>query len=563
MKRLATLLVVVAVSASFLAGCARPTPEVVEKEVVVEKPVVQTVVVEKEKVVEKPVIETVIVEKQIVVEKEVVVTPTPQPFKPKGEMVIALTTEINSLEQPYAQERNSINASWTLYDSLLTAPWYGPVEPGLAESWEISEDGTEYILHLRKDVVFHNGDPFTAEDVVFSWETYSQEGCPKRYHWTLAETVEAIDEYTLRITTSAPNALLLTTMGSEWLIVPKKYYQEVGQEGFTEHPIGTGPFMFQEWVRGDHVTVVANPNYWRENSPKLEKITFKPIPDSSTRVAALQTGQIDLATRLTAEEAQRLMGDPNIRIIRYVKDRPCYISFNNLSTGLGTPIIDPKVRLAMNYAVDVQAIVDAIFNGFAQPSTGFVTPANVGFDNADPFPYDPEKARQLLAEAGYPDGFKIDMACPDQAYVHINEVCEAVVGYLADVGIEADLEIMESNHFWDLQKEKTAPPIFIDCWGGASNEAYARLKAALTKEEIWSMWYDETLANMVAEIPSIIDFDERMERYAEIQQYMREDPPFAYLHLDEAFEAVNSRIVGYEPFPNEKYLLWNVSIREE
>jgi len=168
MKRLATLLVVVAVLASFLAGCAAPTPEVVEKEIVVEKPVVETVVVEKEKIVEKPVVETVVVEKEVVVEREVLVTPTPEPFKPKGEMVIALTTEIDTVERSNSSERNAINASLQMYDTLLTAPWYGPVEPGLAESWEISEDGTEYIFHLRKDVTFHNGDPFTAEDVVFS-----------------------------------------------------------------------------------------------------------------------------------------------------------------------------------------------------------------------------------------------------------------------------------------------------------------------------------------------------------------------------------------------------------
>ena len=486
--------------------------------------------------------------------------PTAEAWKPEGEIVIAISTEIDSLEPARASEAQAKTVGWQMYDALVFSPWYGEPEPALAESWEISEDGTEYTLHLRRDVVFHNGEPFTADAVIFTWETYREGDVAESHQYAEAISVEKTDDYTVVMKTAEPNALFLITLGTSWSILPPEYYQEVGAEGFAEHPVGTGPFMFEEQVRGDHVTMVANPNYWRENVPSLAKVTFKPIPDSATRVAALQTGQIDLAQRLTSEEAERLKENPEIEIVTYISDRPCYVSFNNKSTGIGTPIADPRVRLAFNHAIDVQSIIDVVFQGFAERSAGFVTPANAGFDNGAPFPYDPEKAKQLLAEAGYPDGFEIDFSCPDQAYVHINEVCEAVVGYLAEVGITANLEMMESTRFWDMQLELTAAPTFIDCWGGFDNEAYQRLKPALGKDEAWSMWYDETLAAMIDEIPTIIDYDTRMQQYSEIQKYMRENPPFAYLHLPKAFDAVNSRIAGFEPSPNEHYFVWKMSL---
>src|SRR5690606_32493182 len=190
-------------------------------------------------------------------------------------------------------------------------------------------------------------------------------------------------------------------------------------EGFLQHPIGTGPFVFKGWVEEDRIVLEANPNYWQEGLPRVKNLIFRPIPESSTRVAAIQTGEVDVVTRLSAEEAQTLLGLPNVQVSRYPVDRVYYIAFNNLTTGVGQPTEDARVRQAMNYAVDRQAIIDSLFDGYGELIHGFVVSSNLGYDDTlEPYPYDPDKARELLAEAGYPDGFSMGFACPSGAYTN-------------------------------------------------------------------------------------------------------------------------------------------------
>jgi len=510
------------------------------------------------------VVKTVEVEKTVEVVKEVEVTAVPAPAGPKGTLVRALTTFPNSLDLPQCAERNASTTAWMMYDTLVWVDDDGNVVPALAESWEISPDGSEYTFHLRNDVSFHNGEPFNADAVVFSWERAKDGGFEYSNLWQLATSVEKIDDFTVKITTDGPDALFLSTVADNWAIIPPQYFQEVGQDGFNEHPIGTGPFVFEEWVKGDHITMKANPDYWREGVPKIETLIFRPIPESATRVAAIQTGEVDIVTRLSSEEAKSLLGVPNVTVIKYPVERVYYVAFNNLTTGQGQPTEDARVRLAMNYAVDVQAIVDSLFDGFAKPAIGFVTTGELGYDNAAPFGYDPDMAKQLLAEAGYPDGFEMGMACPAGAYTHFEEVCEAIVGYLGEVGINVDLEIMESGHYWDLEAAKELPPLFGDSWSAVGMEAYRRLIGALGGPDAsYSAWYDENILQMLDEIKSTVDQEKRAELYGDLQQYMREDPPFIYLYEPYTFEAINTRVQNYTPRPAETYFLFDTFVVEE
>ncbi|GAB4533368.1 MAG: ABC transporter substrate-binding protein [Anaerolineae bacterium] len=510
------------------------------------------------------VVKTVEVEKTVEVVKEVEVTAVPAPPGPRGTLVRALTTFPNSLDLPQCAERNASTTAWMMYDTLVWVDDDGNIVPALAESWDISPDGSEYTFQLRKDVTFHNGEPFNADAVVFSWERAKDGGFEYSNLWQLATSVEKIDDYTVKITTDGPDALFLSTVADNWAIIPPKYFQEVGQEGFNEHPIGTGPFMFVEWTKGDHITMKANPNYWREGVPKIETLIFRPIPESATRVAAIQTGEVDIVTRLSSEEAKSLLGVPNVTVIKYPVERVYYVAFNNLTTGKGQPTEDPRVRLAMNYAVDVQAIIDSLFDGFAKPAIGFVTTGELGYDNAEPFGYDPEKAKELLAEAGYPDGFEMGMACPAGAYTHFEEVCEAIVGYLGEVGIKIDLEIMESGHYWDLEAAKELPPLFGDSWSAVGMEAYRRLIGALGGPDAsYSAWHDEKIIQMLDEIKSTVDQEKRAALYGELQQYMRENPPFIYLYEPYTFEAINTRVQNYAPRPAETYFLFDTFVVEE
>jgi ABC-type transport system substrate-binding protein len=549
MNRYLALALVATMLVSLLTGCAAaPTPATVVQTVEVEKQVVQTVEVEKK------VVETVEVVKEVV--KEVQVTPMPEGAKPTGTLRVALSGDPNSLYIPATADKNADIAASQLYDPLVFQDDSGNIVPALAEKWDVSADGTEYTFYLQKGVTFHNGEPFNADDVIATWEYGKGEGSQWPDRYAIAKSVEKIDDYTVKVTTDGPKPLLLVTMHDFWSIIPNEYMKKVGVDGFQQAPVGTGPFMFEEWVKGDHITYKANPNYWREGQPKIETLIFRPIPESATRVAALQTDEIDIVQRLSAEEAQALLGVESIRVIKYPVARIFYIAFNNLTSGVGKPTENPKVRQAMNYAVDVDAIIDALFNGFGKRAAGYVASGEKGYGIVEPFPFDPAKAKALLAEAGFKDGFEMEMACPSGAYGSFEEVCQAIVGYLGDVGIKVKLNLMESGQYWDLEAKKQLPPLFGDSWANESGESYNRLAGALGgKDAPYSAWSDPEIDRLLKAISTEVDAEKRTKLYEEIQVYMHDNPPFIYLYEPMTFEAVRDRVQDYKPRPSEIYYL--------
>jgi len=273
-KTLMSVFAVLIISSIVLAACAAPEPEVI----------VETV----EVIVE--------VEGETIVETVEVVVEVDAPEVPTGTLVRAISTFPNSLDHPQAAERQASTTAWQMYDSLVWTGVGGTIVPQLAESWEASADGLEYTFYLREDVVFHNGEPFNADAVIFNWDRVVTSDFEYAYHWQEATAVEAVDEYTVKVTIEAPNVLFLSTVADNWAMIPPGYFAEVGQEGFNEHPMGTGPYKFVEWKKGDHITMEANLDYWR-GAPKMETVIFRPIPESATRVAAIQTGEVDIVTR--------------------------------------------------------------------------------------------------------------------------------------------------------------------------------------------------------------------------------------------------------------------------
>ena len=482
---------------------------------------------------------------------------------PQGTLRVALSVSPNALCLPFSDERNAHNASEQLYDSLVWVNDNAKVVPALAESWTISEDGCTYTFKLRKGVVFHNGEAFTADSVVFTWEQMRQDKIKWSEKFTFVKKVKKIDDYTVTISTEKPSPLLLRVLASFWTMLPPKYYTEKGEQGFLNHPVGAGPFQFVEWKKGDRLVYEANPTYWdKENYPKVKTLIFRPIPESATRVSAIKAGEVDMVGRLSSEEAAQLKGLANVKLIIYPKDRIYYITFNNLTSGKGKPTMDPRVRQAMNYAVDVDAIIDALFNGQGRPATGLVMSGEFGYDKAaKPFGYDPAKAKALLKEAGYPNGFKMQMAGPTGAYSNFEQVLEAIQGYLADVGIETDLNLMESGKYWDLEAKKQLPALFGESWSETNGESLERLKGALGGNDAsFSAWEDPKIKKYLVDIGSTVDDAKREQLYIELQRYMIENPPFIYLYEPMAFEAINPKVKGYLPRPAEDYFLKTVSV---
>lgn len=484
--------------------------------------------------------------------------------KPQGTLKVALTSMPNSLDLCYGADRNASNAGWRLYNSLVVVNDEGMIEPALAESWEVSDGGKTYTMKLRKGVKFHNGEAFSADSVIFSWNRGKGKEVTWRKKWDIVKGIEKIDAFTIKLKLDVPYPLILRQISYFWNIVPEGYLKEVGEEGFAKHPMGTGPFKFVEWKKGDRLVYEANLDYWEPGKPKVAKLIFRPIAESSTRMAAIKTGEMDIVSRLSSEEAAMLKGVPGVRVIEYPVDRVFYITFNNLTSGKGLPTENPLVRQAMNYAVDVDAIIDALFNGHGKPTTGFFVPTNLGYDkNLKPFGYDPERAKQLLKEAGYAKGFKIEMAAPTGAYSQFEQVCEAIQGYLSEVGIEVKLTLMESGKYWDLEAKKELPPMFGDSWSCREGEPLERLEGTLGGfKQSYSSWSDPKIDDILARVATMSDENERAKLYVELQSYMQKNPPFIYLYQPMTFEAVSTKVKNYKPRAAEDYYLKDVSKEE-
>ncbi len=477
-------------------------------------------------------------------------------------LVVSLSSDPTSLFLPRAADRTATNAALPLYDSLVWINDDLEIEPALAERWEISEDGTEYVFYLRRDVTFHNGEPFTADSVVATWETGSDPSNDYANFFDAADLVEAIDDHTVRMTTPEPNAIFLTTLAIQWGMVPPAYIRDVGIDAFARNPVGTGPFRFVSRTAGDRILMAANPDYWRDGYPKVSELEFRVIPDASTRLAAVQTGEIHIANRLTPDQAMALERVAGVRVVSYLNDRAYYVGFKNVGAGAGTPLEDPRVRQALNYGSDRFGIIAAIFAGQAEPIPGFVIQGNLAYDAEamPPFPYDPERARELLAEAGYPDGFETSMGCPADGYVNINEVCLALQRTLAGIGVEVNLEFRTTTSFWSQPQYGAVGAMFVDSWSSTIGEALPRLEGALVPGNYYTAWEDERFAALVEEITLTVDRDARAALYREMHELMRADPPFIYLYQPTIFEAVSERVQGYAPRAAEEYYLFQVSL---
>ena len=256
-----------------------------------------------------------------------------------------------------------------------------------------------------------------------------------------------------------------------------------------------------------------------------------------------------------------LKSNPDVKIISYPNDRVYYVAFKNIGSGAGTPLENKLVRQALNLAVDRPGIIAALFSGHGQTIPGFTIPGNLGHDPAiEPFPHDPQRARELLAEAGHADGFAIGMGCPTDAYTNINEVCLSIQRDLGAIGVDVDLEFKTTNAYWSEPQYATVGPMFVDSWSSPNGEAFWRLEGALTPGYYYSVWEDPAIIEYLGQIATAVDRDERAALYGDLSRYMYDDPPFIYLYVLNLFEATTSRVTDYNPLPNETFYLNGVGL---
>jgi peptide/nickel transport system substrate-binding protein len=315
-----------------------------------------------------------------------------------GRLVIAQGVDATTLDPNNHRETPTGNVTSNIFDPLMMRAVDGGLIPWLATEATPIDDLT-WELSLREGVTFHDGEPFNAEVAKFNFDRLTDPGAPLRTSdlWTSVESVDVVDEYTIRVNTSRPLATFLTQL-TQIFMVPMAYLQEHGDAHFASNPVGTGPYTFVRWVRDQEVVLRANPDYWY-GTPAIEEIVFRPIPEASSRVAELITGGVDVITNLSPEAIPAVEGSGQAEARTVPSIRNIFIVLN--VTGEG-PLDDPRVRQALNHAVDKDAIIRSILGGDGVANGCPLNPYMYGYveELCAPFAYDPERARSLLAEAG-------------------------------------------------------------------------------------------------------------------------------------------------------------------
>ena len=362
---------------------------------------------------------------------------------------------------------------YALHDALVKPMPGQPMAPSLAESWTVSRDGLVYEFALRKGATFHNGDPVTAEDVKFSFERYRGSSA-KALHERVAR-VEAVGAQRVRFVLKAPWPDFLTfygtpATGAAW-IVPKRYVERVGDDGFKRVPVGAGPYRFVSFSPGVELVLEANPAYWRK-VPSVKRLVFRAVPEETTRLAMLKRGEADIAYSIRGALAQELARTPGLTL------KPVAVTFTEWLTFTEqwdpkSPWRDRRVRLAANLAINRKALNEAEYLGHGRLSASII-PRDFAFAWPAPaYPYDPEGARRLLAEAGYPRGFDATEVATDNTYA---PVAEAVVNDLQTVGIRARLRVMERAAYLKADTEKAYRHV-VRVGSAAAGNAATRIEA--------------------------------------------------------------------------------------
>lgn len=392
------------------------------------------------------------------------------------EITIALTADAVHVDPQQGNELSSNIMFNHFYDTMVRRTPELEFVPGLAESWELKDDVT-WVFNLRKGVKFHNGEELKASDVLFSIER-----CKSQLQSNLVRYIaeaRALDDYTVEIKTPQPYAVLHMDL-SEFHILNEKYVKEIGDEQLNLKPMGTGPYKLEEWVKEDHMTLVAFEDYYL-GAAEIKKVTFRPITNPATRTAALLSNEVDVIQDLAVRDVDRVKSTDNIEVIT----RPSLLNlvlaldYRDKSPTIDLPVNpmqDVRVREAIARAIDVDSIIKVIMNGLATPSDQFVPASHIGYVDGlnfrEVYPFDLEKAKSLMKEAGYEKGFTMSLDATNNRYVNDQQIAQALAGMLAKIGVTVKMNLMpKSNFFGYIRVPSDKSSFIMSGWDTPSGDA--------------------------------------------------------------------------------------------
>lgn len=486
------------------------------------------------------------------------------------DVVAAVASTFTTLDPYDANDTLSQAVAKSFYQGLFGFDRNMKMVPVLAEGYQASKDGLVYTVKLKKGIKFQDGTDFNAEAVKVNFDRVTNpDNHLKRFvlYKNIART-EVVDPYTVRFTLHEPFSPFINSLAHpSGVIISPAALKQYGSKGIAQHPVGTGPFKFVEWKPSDYLKVAKWDGYWRKGYPKVDSITWRPVVDNNSRAAMMQTGEAHFTYPVPYEQAGVLKSRPNLQLVAAPSIVHRYVSMNTLQK----PFDNPKVRQAINYAINKQALAKVAFSGYAIPAEG-VVPKGVEYAvKLGPWPYDPAKARQLLKEAGYPNGFETTLWSAYN-YSTAQKVIQFLQQQLAQVGIKASLLAMESGQRVEkvesAQDPATAPVrMYYVGWSASTGEADWALRPLLASEsfppKLFNTAYyknpavDEALHKAL----NTTDSKQKAALYADAQKRIWADAPWAFLVTEQLLSANSKKLTGFYVMPDASFNFDDVDLQ--
>jgi ABC-type transport system substrate-binding protein len=487
-------------------------------------------------------------------------------------------TDVDKLDPRQINTQEAYIVCANVYDCLVLYD-YGAttIRPGLAESWEISDDNLVYTFHLRQGVKFHDGEEFNAEAVVGWYNSIDPDAQGSQYDATAmpytkdfitdwVDTVEAVDENTVKMTLPKPYAPLLANLAIPLagIISPKAL--SLGLDELAVNPSGTGAFKLarpEDWVRDSQMVLEANPDYWG-GAPKVAQFIFRVIPESSTRLQTLEAGEVDIVWPLSSEDVERARGNPDLVIVEDAGLNVNAIYFNVTKD----PFTSKEVRQALNYAVNKEELSEGLYNGNMVPAGGVLPPVVWAYNpDLRSYPYDPEKAKSLLAEAGHdesnPLSFTLMAYTVPRGYNPAGDrLATAIQEYLSEVGVNVDIQTEEwTQYLQDARADKFVA--HQSGWqgdnGDPDNFLYALLGGPSKGAGNTAFYENSEVDKLLVQATEVADQDERTKLYQQAEQLIVDDAPWIFIGYQKHQVVTRANVTDFQLQPTYIYYLAGVS----
>ena len=448
----------------------------------------------------------------------------PAGAQPQGELRVAIPWTPENLDPTMNLSSIRATVGVSIFDSLVGRDADQRIVPQLAESWKLLDDNT-WQLRLRRGVIFHDGEPFNAEAVRFTFQRVldPEQRSPNRA--TIAEIirVDIVDDLTVNLVTRQPYAPLINRL-LDFPMLPPKYTAEKGNQGMALRPVGTGPFRFVELVKDGRLVVEAFDRHWR-GTPRVQRIIYKPIPEPFTRAAALRNNEVDLITTVPPSLARELERVGGIRVQRVPSTWIIYLGLNALKK----PLSDVRVRQALNYATDVDAIIKNVLEGQGRRLEGPLAPHVFGYDaSVKGYAPDPARARRLLAEAGYPDGLEVTLDSPSGRYQGDKEIAEALGGQWQKAGFKPEVQVAEWGAYFKRYLGKQFQDAYLLGTGGPMQDGDELFNLVSSKGR--GLYYKNERVDSLLDLGrSTTDAARRRQIYRDLARAMLDDATWVFL----------------------------------